>query len=160
MAVDKTGNVYVSGGSYGGTSTYDDIATIKYDTDGHRLWVARYDGPGHYYDGSFVDIAVDGDGNVIVTGDANVDSSDSYSQQYAYDYATIKYDPNGNQLWVARYDGYDQDEDRPQAMAVDAQGNVYVTGYSWGNFSGYDFATVKYDSSGNQLWANRLDYGY
>jgi uncharacterized delta-60 repeat protein len=158
MALDKTGNVYVTGSSYGGTNTYDDIATVKYDPDGHQLWVARFDGPGHYYDGSFVNIAVDPQGNVIIAGDANMDSSDSYSQQYAYDYATIKYDPNGKQLWLAFYDGPYHDEDRPQAIAVDASGNVHVTGFSWGgDYSAYDFATVKYAPDGRQLWENRFD---
>ena len=54
--------------------------------------------------------------------------------------------------WVARYNGPDNGPDRARALAVDASGNVYVTGYS-----GTDFATVKYDTSGTQQWVARYD---
>ena len=58
----------------------------------------------------------------------------------------VKYDSNGNQLWVARYDGPVNNYDAATALAVDGAGNVYVTGYSTDTSAGYfqDFATVKY----------------
>ncbi|MHC4559546.1 MAG: SBBP repeat-containing protein [Planctomycetota bacterium] len=147
MAVDASGNVYVTGGSVGGS--YGDYATVKYDSAGNELWVARYNGPGNSSDGARA-IALDTSGNVYVTGQSHGGST--YS-----DYATIKYDPNGNEQWVARYDSPVNDYDSAYAMAVDASGNVYVTGRSYG-ISGYwisDYATIKYDSSGNELWVAR-----
>ena len=56
----------------------------------------------------------------------------------------LKYDPNGNEVWVARYNGPANSYDSANALVVDGFGNVYVTGKSRGNGTGFDFATVKY----------------
>ncbi|MBI2906178.1 MAG: SBBP repeat-containing protein [Chloroflexi bacterium] len=151
LAVDGQGNVYVTGQS-DGAGTGSDYATIKYDANGNQLWVARYNGPGNG-DDIGTGLAVDGQGNVYVTGNS-VDGYSGYS-----DYATIKYDPNGNQLWVARYNGPGNGDDlvEHQHLAVDALGNVYVTGTSDGAGTGFDCATIKYDTNGNQMWVARYN---
>jgi hypothetical protein len=148
FSVDTTGNAYVTGYSTG-SYTSDDYETIKYDNNGNQLWVARYNGPGNAIDRPFA-FAVDAEGNVYVTGTS--DGPDTFS-----DYATIKYDASGNQLWVARYNGPGNAIDRPYAFAVDTEGNVYVTGESSGGGTSIDYATIKYDASGNQLWAARYN---
>ena len=117
---------------------------MKYDTDGNQLWVARYNGPSNRADFAAA-IAVDKSGNVYVTG--------SSQNGRTSDYATIKYDSAGNQLWVAYYDGPEDGEDGATALALDGAGNIYVTGWSQDGI--YSFATVKYDSAGNQLWVAR-----
>jgi len=150
VAVDSDRNVYVTGRS-GRYFNYRDYTTLKYDSLGNQLWVAYYDGPRSMYDQP-TDLVIDVEGNVYITGfsDGGVDS-------FNYDFATVKYDPDGNQLWVARYDGPAGGEDEPWKLAVDADGNVYVTGYSYGVGSGNDCATIKYDSLGNQLWVARYN---
>ncbi len=100
--VDDSGNVYVTGSSCPqlhcpGPSL--DYTTIKYSPSGEELWVARYDGPGHGGDYA-ISLAVDGSGNVYVTG-----MSPPSVEIYRDDYATIKYSPSGEEIWVARYDG-------------------------------------------------------
>jgi uncharacterized delta-60 repeat protein len=142
IAVDGSGNVYVTGWSYDSTSDYD-YATIKYYPDGDSAWVRKYNGPG---DGEDVAgfIALDDSNNVYVTG-SSWNGTD-------YDYATIKYDTSGNELWEKRYDGPTNNHDISWGMAVDGAGNVYVTGYSWSSGTNYDYTTIKYDIDGNELW--------
>jgi hypothetical protein len=86
LAVDNSGNVYVTGGSRG-SGTYYDYATIKYNSAGKVLWVRRYNGPGNSLDVAAA-LAVDNSGNVYVTGV-------SYGSGTSRDYATIKYNPDG-----------------------------------------------------------------
>jgi uncharacterized delta-60 repeat protein len=148
LQVDALGNVYVTGTSYGSGSDYD-YATIKYDSNGKEVWVARYNGPGNGPDAAH-SLAVDSSGNVYVTGW-------SYGSGSDYDYATIKYDSNGKEVWVARYNGPVSSSDYAMSLALDSSGNVYVAGSSNGEGSSYDYATIKYDSNGNQAWVARYN---
>jgi hypothetical protein len=150
MAVDSSGNVYVSGASWGKDSD-SDYATIKYNSAGQAEWIARYNGPGNYIDNAAA-IAVDSTGNVYVTGY-------SFGSGTWRDYATIKYSGSGQQEWVARYNGPGNDYDYAVAIVVDDSGNVYVTGSSWGSGFGFDYATIKYNSVGQQQWVARYNTG-
>lgn len=148
LAVDSSGNVYVTGRSDG--SSGSSYTTVKYNTNGNQLWVAHYFGFNGVQNFATA-LAVDWAGNVYVTGL-------SYGFGTSTDYATVKYSTNGNQLWVARYNGPGNNYDDASALAVDAAGNVYVTGSSWGGWGTYaDYATVKYGANGNQLWVSRYN---
>lgn len=152
IAQDINGRVYATGVSWGGSTTKDDYATIKFSEDGDFLWVARYDGPGHNLDHASA-IAIDINGNVYVTGWSRA-GSDFASE----DYATIKYSPTGQQLWVKRYNGTGNCYDEANAIWVDAAGNVYVTGFSYGGSGALlDYTTVKYSPSGTELWVARYN---
>jgi len=148
IAVDGSGNVYVTGLSKG-SGSYDDYCTIKYNSSGVKQWVARYNGPGNGSDFAH-SIAVDGSGNVYVTGWSK--GSGSYD-----DYCTIKYNSSGVQQWVARYNGPGNGYDEANSIALDGSGNVYVTGYSDGGGTNYDYCTIKYNSSGVEQWVARYN---
>jgi hypothetical protein len=92
----------------------------------------------------------------VITGSTTADVS-SDANSWNLDYATIKYDAQGNQLWVARYNGPGNADDRASVIAVDDKGNSYVSGSSMGSGNGThnDFATIKYDPNGQQLWVAR-----
>ncbi|MDY6834387.1 MAG: hypothetical protein SVY53_06250 [Chloroflexota bacterium] len=58
---------------------------------------------------------------------------------------TVKYDGNGNEVWCNPVSGY--------ALAVDTQGNAYITGIKQSDkLGGNHPGIVKYDSHGNELW--------
>jgi hypothetical protein len=145
IATDANGNIYVAGRSD------DGITLVKYAPDGTQLWVARYTGrPGwgacHRGGPPW--------GNVCMTGNVN--------REGGSDYLTLKYAPDGTLLWAATYNGYEgaYHHDQATAIAVDEQGNIYVTGASYGGGeNGNDFATLKYDPNGNLMWVARYDEG-
>src|SRR4030095_9746536 len=119
VAIDDSGNVYVTGFSYDANTDYD-YTTIKYNAAGQQQWIARYNVPDNYGDKAAA-MAIDPAGNVYVTGwSANAGS---------LDYATIKYNSDGQQQWVARYNGPDHSSEEATAIALDGSANVYVTGY-------------------------------
>ncbi len=149
LVVDDGGNVYVTGFSCQGIGDFS-YTTIKYDPEGTEIWVALYDGPNEYYHWDVAtEIALDPWGNVIVTGRSNA----ATALVNTYDFATVKYDPDGNELWVARYDGPENGSDSPTDLAVDELGNVYVTGDT--ETTTERSSTIKYDTDGNTLWVAR-----
>jgi hypothetical protein len=128
-------------------------SSLAPSADVQEAWVARYNGPGNSSDSARA-ITIDSSGNVYVTGySAGADAgADGFS-----DFATIKYNSARQQQWVARYNGPGNSIDGGTAIAVDTSGNVYVTGDSTGSGGQPDYATVKYDTSGQQQWVAWYD---
>ncbi len=148
VALDTNGNAYVTGQSKGPGGVFG-YATVKYSSAGTPLWTNRYNAPADSSDQATA-IAVDKYGNVFVTGS-------SFDFSSSFDYATIKYSSAGTALWTNRYNGPVSGIDQATAIAADTNGNVFVTGFSEGNGTGFDFATLKYSSAGAQLWPNRYN---
>jgi hypothetical protein len=143
LAIDGSGNVYVTGFSYW-MGQYYNYVTIKYASNGDSLAGVSYDGPLHYSEFPTA-IALDNSSNVFVTGY----STQTLSPTVMYDYATLKYNSSLEQQWVARYNGTGSGDDKAVAMTVDNLGDVYVTGFSTGTLPYYDYLTIKYSSEGN-----------
>jgi hypothetical protein len=108
-------------------------------------WVRTYNGPADSTDW-VLDLALDSNGNAFVTG-TSWNGTD-------YDYATIKYHPNGDTAWVRRFHGGLYDENC--TVAVDGQSNVYVAGRILsGPYS--DYLTIKYYPDGDTAWVKRYN---
>ncbi|MBK8984225.1 MAG: SBBP repeat-containing protein [Ignavibacteria bacterium] len=151
FALDSADNIYVTGCSPGiGTGLYD-FCTIKYNPAGDMIWLRRYNYLATAYDVANA-IVIGASGNVYISG-----YSGSTSLSNTFDYATVKYDSSGNELWVRRYNGTGNNIDRARFVKLDSMENVYVTGSSVGSGTGTDYVTLKYDSSGQQLWTARYD---
>jgi hypothetical protein len=135
LAVNDSGNVYVTGWSLG-AGTGLDYATIKYDAAGSQKWVQRYSGAGAKTDSALA-IALRGFTDLYVTG-ASFDTT--------YDYTTIKYNAaTGDTVWTAVYKGPGADIAR--AVLFNGASNVYVTGSSQGVGTGNDIVTLHYSGA-------------
>jgi hypothetical protein len=151
IAIDNSGNVYSAGRSESEAPSPQDMILIKYNSDGDTLWARRYNGNADNFDIA-VDVSVDNEGNVYITGEST-DSSN------AEDITTIKYDTGGNVQWIKFYNGPASSVDEADAIFIDASNNIYVTGYSRsGPFSADgDLTTIKYNSAGEEQWVRRYD---
>ena len=141
-----------------------DAAVAKFNSDGQLAWVRR---PGGIDRDSAQGVAVDGNGNTLVTGffrgtgsfgDATVDSAGHR------DVFVAKYNPAGAPIWFRRAGGPLIDEGR--GIATDSGGNVFVTGGFQGEATFADNLTVaaekgshafiaKYDAGGTPLWVRQ-----
>jgi len=146
ITVDNLGNVYIIGRSKG-NGTDMDWVTIKYDANGNELWAKRYD------DNFGFDIArglaVDDYGYVYVTGTSGGALSSWLT--------TIKYNQNGDTVWVRKYQGTGGFLNGANALLLDDSDNVYVTGYETGPNIDLNFVTIKYDRNGNRKWVAVYD---
>jgi hypothetical protein len=135
LVVDKNHDVLVTGQiNYQYPSYY--YGTLKLDGNGNPLWTSYF--PQRPFGSSVATaIAIDQANNVYVTGYSPGTNSGN-------DIVTIKYGPNGNQVWLQRYQGPGNGDDAGNAIAVDNNGNVYVTGYETTAAGGTEIVTIKY----------------
>jgi subtilisin family serine protease len=150
IAVDGAGNIHIAGTACN-TSEDCNIVVIKYASDGTQLWVAGYHNV--EFDGAS-DMALDMSGNVHVAGNSCFTSpcqTNSWSSNV--NPIALKYDGNGNQLWLARY--VDEYSGNANSIAIDQAGSIYIAG--WKSSGGTPSALqndllVRYYPDGNQLW--------
>ena len=151
LAVDGAGNTYVTGSAKTDGTRRNDILLLKYAPNGDLLWERRYDGAGASGQPEAAhSVVLDENGTVFLAGYA-------VTAETHLDYVVLKYDPAGNLLWMGSYDGPAHSADYAYAMELDSTGALLVTGQSFGLNSWYDYATVKFDASGNLLWVRRYD---
>lgn len=149
MTTDANGNIYITGIGWSGTSI--DYLTIKYNSSGVEQWHHTENPAGEETWNEATAVAVDTNGNVIVTGYSP--NPDGW-----LNYHTIKYNSQGAKLWEQAYNYQSTDPDNvaevtnsvPQAITIDADGNIYVTG-TFDTFINR-IGTIKYNASGQQQW--------
>jgi hypothetical protein len=128
---------------------------IKYSgADGSVLWQERNPAVFALYpDAIAVSVAVDGSSNLAVTATSKGTNSgdDFYTAKYA--------GTNGALLWEKYYNGPANGNDAPTSVAMDAAGNVIVTGFSKTGIDDdvndviypRDYYTAKYASGNGEL---------
>ena len=157
---DSSGNVYVTGSTYGGLDNNTDAEgtdtfLVKYDESGVKQWTRQLRT-------STVDtttaITSDSRGNVYVTGyrDGSYDNISNFGCCQLF---LIKYDEFGVEQWNqqilnSQSFGFD--------TTCDSSGNVYVTGYVLSildnntNAGGADAFVMKYNESGVKQWTQQF----
>ena len=97
-------------------------------------WEAWLDGYGN--NDYATDIAVGTEDGVWVTGWSIVEPGDNQ-------YVTVRYTPDGDEMWRVTYDDPSGRWDEAYAIAVDLEENAFVTGRSYGS-GGFRAVTIKY----------------
>ena len=178
-AVDASDNVYLAGetssssgiatsggfdNTYSGSS--DAAYLVKFNSSGTRLWATYYGGSAWETD---ISCAVDGSGNVFICGSTTSRSaiaSGGFQNTFGeiFDAFLIKFNSSGSRQWATYYGG--EGGELGGTCAVDGSNNVYLSGYTasntgiaFGGFkntfsnSGIETFLVKFNNSGNRLWA-------
>lgn len=188
VVVDGSGNIYVTG-SFIGTVDFDpsastanlvsaaattsDIFIAKYDANGNYVWAKRVGGSTGNDVGK--GIALDGSGNVIISGyffgTVDFDPSAATANLVAFgsfDACLAKYDGSGNYVWAKKLGG--TSTDNGGKIAIDGSDNIYMVGLFNGTADmdpsaatanitsngAQDIFVGKYTSAGVYTWAFKL----
>jgi hypothetical protein len=142
VAVDEAGRVFVAGGTVGDGS---DGLVLAFDAENNLLWSRTWDGPPEapYSGDDAFQVQFDPAGNPVVLIYGVMPSLHP-------DYVVVKYDAaSGATLWEATYGT--SPADSPRDMAIDAAGDVYVTGQTFSFVT--RFTTIKLSGAdGTLLW--------
>ena len=141
MTVDATGNVFI-GGSVETAGSQATFAVVKLGPAGTGPWRRTHSGSAGGFGRLPPPATVDGAGNVYAAGHVG----DGVIFNSALDYLMVKFGPDGSERWARRCNRRGNNTDLAHHVAVDGGGNVYVSGYSYGQ--GYDWATLKLSPAG------------
>lgn len=176
MAKDESGNILVTGrvkgnstfGTGGGAVTLitygdRDIYICKYDSLGDFIWARRYGG---LYSDYGLGIATDTNSNIYITGyytDSAQFESNNIIGNGGQDIFIAKINELGSLVWVRSIGG--TSNEYANALAVDQEGNSYITGVFNGSVvfgsstltssGSIDFFISKFDTYGNCIWGKR-----
>ena len=155
---------------WGSLYQFGDIFVAQYDLDGNAIWAKSFGG--EYHDNVY-DIAIDGLGNICLTGSYsswNIDFGaytlhNNSIVNAMEDIFIAKLDSNGNALWAKGASG-NEGLDIALDIQTDTNGNVFVAGLYENTQIHFDTTMLqgtgnafllKYDANGNVLWGKSLD---
>lgn len=183
ISADLSGNVYVTG-SFTNSCDFDpsaasaslttnptnisDIFLAKYDASGNFVFAKKIGGPG----GDIAyQVATDISGNVFLGGsysnacDFDPDAATYTISATGFDFFVAKYTSSGNLVWVNGF-GSSSSVDACYGLDLDAIGNVYITGSTFGfvdfdpgpasfilNCTGYSVFLAEYTNNGALIYA-------
>mgnify|MGYP000010455249 FL=1 len=148
VVCDNNNTIYAVGSTVN-TNADRDWLIVKYDANANIVWRKSFSAPGLGPDEA-KKILIHPNGNLVVTGYGN-------NKSVGNDFWTMMLNPQGDTLWTKLYNSPTSNlYDEPNAMTIDVDGNIIITGESDQDPSAFlnnDFLTIKYSATGNLLWA-------
>ncbi|MDJ1172460.1 SBBP repeat-containing protein [Roseofilum sp. BLCC_M154] len=134
--IDDSGKLYIAAESKGTLEGHEsqgsmDALLFKLDEEGNTVWTQQFGGAGN---DRTTGIKVDPDGNFYLNGwtNSSINGQPGLGKNTPF---LAKFDSEGQNLWTTIY-GTSDAEDLTYDIEVDSSGNVYTTGYTWGDFGG------------------------
>lgn len=163
VALDSSGNPYITGYTSGGLDGNTQIGTLdifiaKYDGAGNRLFTKQLGAPGKtvWPQG----LAVDGSGNSYITGYTSADLDGNLRAGFQDMFLTA-YDSSGTKRFTKMF-GVAGASVQGLGAICDSAGQVYITGYTNAGLDGNllagtaDAYLAKYDGSGTRLFVRQI----
>ena len=167
IAIDTSGNAYITGWTGDGTTDYPttsgafdtthngnyDVFVTKLNSDGSSLVYSTYIGGSSGDGGS--GIAIDTSGNAYITGSTGVETdypttSGAFDTTHngGVDVFVTKLDSVGSSLVYSTFIGGSND-DRGYGIAIDTSGNSYITGLTRYDTTDYPTTSGAFDTTHN-----------
>jgi len=129
VAVDSQDNVIIVG--------FSGFLMQKFNSSGSLLWSSTT-----YSNGRALDVSIDSQDNIIMAG---------WSEPNGGDILIVKYNSSGSEIWNTTFGG--DENDLAYKVRVDSNDSVVVVGYTLSfGVTAASMLTVKYNSSGSQIW--------
>ena len=143
LVTDSSDNIYVVGMS-GEMFSMGNLTLSKFSNTGVSLWNVEWGGTDRDRGDA---IAIDSSDNIYIAG-----TTQSFSTGPAGDICLLKYESSGFLHWFKTWGGTTQ-HDYATDIAVDSEGNIYITGSTKDYGAGKrDMVLLKYNSSGDFQW--------
>lgn len=163
ITTDSEGDIYVAGHTWGNLDSNtligtQDLFLTKYSGDGSKLWTKTLGVVGGSIPLSGIAV---GPGNVLYIAGAADGGVNGNSLTGTQDSLIVKYDASGNLQW-ARQQGAATWVTQASAVAVDSNGDVFLSGFTQGSLPGatingsQDLFITKYSAAGATLWTKQL----
>ncbi len=178
VAFDNDGNIFITGtvGASVEGNTYfgglTDIFLSKFDKNGIKLWTKQFGTDDSDENNQLV---IDNSGNIYISGSTlGTWETNEHIGSYNSDIFLMKLDNNGNKIWIRQFGTTRNDKNF--AITLDSDNNIFLTGYTQGEFLGntcekdnygscsYDIYFSKFNNDGveiftKQFGSSKSDFG-
>jgi len=148
ISIDSADNIIIAGSA---KNNGFDAVLLKYNSSGFLLWEKTFGWEG---DEALwgPDIAVDSENNIFLGCNTREWSLITQNSSDSYDWNVVmtKFNTSGNQIWNKTWNNIKQQKCR--SVAVDSNGDLYVSGVISSDIPHEMTFILKYNSSGTRLW--------